>query len=255
MIEKIVNIKSVEDKKIDTYIVYPDKNGPFPIVILLMDAPGIRQELNDMASRLASCGYYVLLPNLYYRTTIKLDWNKPNLDFIKGHTPGQSRELMFSHMNTLSNKLILSDIQDLLRFCKTDKNTDNGPIGLVGYCMSGPFAVFAAAKLNTRVLAAASIHGVKLVTDKDDSPHLFGNEINGELYFGCAESDSYAPLDMIQNLDKHLSKSKLKSRYQIEIFPDTGHGFAFPNRNLYNRKHSETHWYRILNLFERNLKN
>ena len=253
MIEKHSNIISIDNKGIETFIVHPDRNGPFPIILLLMDAPGIRQELYDMASRLAACGYYVLLPNLYYRTTKPFDWNKPNLDFIKEHTPAESREIMFKHMDTLSNQLILRDIGDLLRYCDNDKNADNGPIGIVGYCMSGPFSVFAAAKLGERVLAAASIHGVKLVTESDDSPHLFANEIKGELYFGCAETDSYAPLEMIDNLDSYLSKSKAK--YEIEIFPGTGHGFAFPNRgSLYNRNHAETHWYRLFSLFKRNLK-
>ena len=253
MKEEILNIKSTENNDIDTYIVYPDKDGPFPIVLLLMDAPGIRQELYDMASRIASCGYYVLLPNLYYRTSKKFKWNKPNLDFIHGHTPEESRSLMFENMDTLSNSIVLQDIKDILLFCKEDKNANKGPVGIVGYCMSGPFAFYAAAKLNERVLAAASIHGVKLITSEEDSPHLFANDIKGEVYFGCAEKDSYAPIEMIKKLEDFMSKTKV--RHEIEVFPGTGHGFAFPNRGLlYSRKDAETHWYRILSLFNRNLK-
>lgn len=253
MKEEILNIKSTENNDIDTYIVYPDKDGPFPIVLLLMDAPGIRQELYDMASRIASCGYYVLLPNLYYRTSKKFKWNKPNLDFIHGHTPEESRSLMFENMDTLSNSIVLQDIKDILLFCKEDMNADKGPVGIVGYCMSGPFAFYAAAKLNERVLAAASIHGVKLITSEEDSPHLFANDIKGEVYFGCAEKDSYAPIEMIKKLEDFMSKTKV--RHEIEVFPGTGHGFAFPNRGLlYSRKDAETHWYRILSLFNRNLK-
>jgi carboxymethylenebutenolidase len=51
----------------ETFICHPERGGPFPAVFLLMDAPGIREELRDMARRLATIGYYVLLPNLYYR--------------------------------------------------------------------------------------------------------------------------------------------------------------------------------------------
>ena len=40
--------------------------GPWPAVVLYMDAFGIRPELADMAQRLASNGYVVALPNLYY---------------------------------------------------------------------------------------------------------------------------------------------------------------------------------------------
>ena len=51
----------------ETFICHPERGGPHPAVFLLMDAPGIREELRDMARRLGTVGYYVLLPNLYYR--------------------------------------------------------------------------------------------------------------------------------------------------------------------------------------------
>ena len=51
----------------ETFICHPERGGPHPTVMLLMDAPGIRDELRDMTRRLASAGYFVLLPNLYYR--------------------------------------------------------------------------------------------------------------------------------------------------------------------------------------------
>jgi len=51
----------------ETFICHPERGGPFPPVLLLMDAPGIREELRDMARRLGTVGYYVMLPNLYYR--------------------------------------------------------------------------------------------------------------------------------------------------------------------------------------------
>ena len=141
----------------------------------------------------------------------------------------------------------------MIEFCENQNCAKSSSVGLVGYCMSGPFVFYAAGKLPEKVAAAASIHGVKLLTDKEDSPHLFTNSIKGELYFGCAETDSYAPLEMIDALEKHLSETSVD--YKIEVFPETHHGFAFPNRGqLYNRIHAETHWFRILDLFSRKLK-
>ncbi len=66
MIENFIDIKT-EDGLCDTFVVRPDANGPFPAIIIYMDAPAIREELRDMARRLASMGYFVLLPNLFYR--------------------------------------------------------------------------------------------------------------------------------------------------------------------------------------------
>ena len=62
MIEKSTLINSW-DGEMETFIKYPDEEGPFPVIIFLMDAPGMRAELHDMASRLATSGYYVALPN------------------------------------------------------------------------------------------------------------------------------------------------------------------------------------------------
>ena len=66
MIEQTLDI-ATKDGAMETFICHPERGGPYPAVLLLMDAPGIREELRDMARRLATVGYYVLLPNLYYR--------------------------------------------------------------------------------------------------------------------------------------------------------------------------------------------
>jgi carboxymethylenebutenolidase len=66
MIEQTLDI-TTPDGAMETFICHPERGGPFSAVLLLMDAPGVREELRDMARRLATIGYYVLLPNLYYR--------------------------------------------------------------------------------------------------------------------------------------------------------------------------------------------
>ena len=70
MIEKQIRI-STGDGMMNTFICHPERNGPHPVLIFLMDAPGIREELRDMARRLGTVGYYVMLPNLYYRLNVE----------------------------------------------------------------------------------------------------------------------------------------------------------------------------------------
>ena len=66
MIEEILDIKTT-DGAMETFVCRPERGDPHPAVFKLMDAPGIREELYEMARRLATVGYCVLLPNLYYR--------------------------------------------------------------------------------------------------------------------------------------------------------------------------------------------
>ena len=49
------------------FIACPDTTGPFPAVIFYMDAPGTREELRNMARRIARHGYFCILPDMYYR--------------------------------------------------------------------------------------------------------------------------------------------------------------------------------------------
>ncbi len=228
------------DGVMNTFVTHPEEDGPFPVVLLLMDAPGRREELSDMARRLAAGGYYVMLPNLYYRRV---------RDFAL--TP-ELRSEMIAHMNSLTNAMVCEDARALLAHTGQDPEAGSGPAGCVGYCMSGPFAFALAAAIPQRIAAAASFHGVRLCTEALDSPHLTAREVRGELYFGCAETDEWAPAEMIEALDAHLASVGV--RYRIETYPGTVHGFVFPQRPAaYDQAGAERHWERLFSLFRRRL--
>lgn len=229
------------DGLMNTFVTHPEEGGPHPVVLFLMDAPGRREELSDMARRLGTAGYYVMLPNLYYRRA---------RDFAPA--PDQ-RAAMIAHMNSLSNAMVCADARALLAFAGSDPVAAEGPAGCVGYCMSGPFAFAIAADQPDRIAAAASFHGVRLCTEAVDSPHLDAQRVRGELYFGCAETDEWAPAEMLEALDSHLRE--VDARYRIEWYPGTVHGFVFPQRPAaYHKAAAERHWERLLALFRRNLQ-
>ena len=239
MIDREIDIQT-KDGVMNTFITHPEGDGPFPIIVFLMDAPGKREELHDMARRLGTVGYYVMLPNLYYRR-------------VREYRIAEStREEMFEHMNSLSNAMICEDVSVLLNFANDDAAARDGKIGCVGYCMSGPFAFAAAAKFSDRIAASASFHGVRLISDADDSPHLDADKIKGEMYFGCAETDEWAPKEMIDRLEEYLGTTGINSR--VEWYPGTEHGFVFPKREgKYHKASAERHWERLFDMFARQL--
>ena len=237
MIDLDIDIRT-KDGVMNTFITHPEENGPHPVVIFLMDAPGKREELHDMARRLGSAGYYVMLPNLYYRRLREFD------------VESSSREEMFEHMHSLSNAIVCEDVDALFHFAASDSAARDGKTGCVGYCMSGPFVFAAAAAFPDQIAASASFHGVRLFADAEDSPHLSAGKISGEMYFGCAETDEYAPQKMIDDLDRHLAGTGIN--YRIEIYPGTEHGFVFPLRQgKYHKASAERHWERLLALYGR----
>ena len=244
MQERQVDIPT-KDGKTTTFIVHPDRGGPFPVILFYMDAPAIREELRDMARRFATAGYYVVLPNMYYRAGVM------ELGPLPTDANDPRRKKMFDLMNSLTIPLVMDDTDAILRYIDDDKAASKGAMGTVGYCMSGQYATAAAVRYPDRVMAAASIYGTRLVTDAPDSPHLTAKKARAELYFGCAEHDTYAPLELIETLKKQLKADDVKA--EIEVYPGVHHGFAFPQRAVYDKPAAEQHWERLLSLYKRRL--
>jgi carboxymethylenebutenolidase len=239
MIERQIEIVT-QDGKMNTFICHPERHGPHPVILFFMDAPGIREGLRDMVRRLSCVGYYVMLPNLYYRSGIE------ELGSVVGEANIATRQKALSLMTTIRIPLVMQDTAALLAFATQDPAASTDSIGCVGYCMSGQYAINAAMQ-EPRVHAAASIYGVALVTDKADSPHLAPQETDARLYFACAETDQYAPREMIDVLRAELEKADADA--EVEIYPGTHHGFAFPERPVYNKAAAERHWERLFELF------
>ena len=241
MIEQHVDIPT-PDGAMNSFLVYPEEGGPFPVVLFYMDAPGKREELHDMARRIASVGYYVVLPNLYYRVTREFAMVRDEEGYKR----------MFEMLRGLSNAMVMRDTAAMLAFVDDQPRAKARSIGTVGYCMSGPFVFAAAAQFADRIHCSASIYGAGLMTDRPDSPHLTAKQIRGEMYFACAEIDKYAPKEQIDALEAQLKQSGI--RYRLEWYPGAEHGFAFPQRaGIYHKPSAERHWERLFALFRRNL--
>ena len=239
MIERQVDV-TTPDGEMTTFIFHPERNGPFPVVLYLMDAPSIRPALKDMASRLATAGYYVMLPYLFYR-------GGPYRQFGASDEGMHARQEL---METVTPTNIVGDAEALLAAAADDPAAGDGRVGVVGFCMSGGLAVSLARALPDRIGAAASIHGAWLVRDSPDSPHLGLDPVRAELYFAWVEDDPTAPLDTIPVMEQALDDAGVT--YTIDRITDAVHGFA-PAGERYDRRASELHWERVHSLLQRNL--
>jgi len=242
MIDQHVDLTTA-DGAMNTFITHPEEGGPHPVVLFLMDAPGKREELHDMARRIGTAGYYVILPNLYYRSTREFDLFSGN--------PQYTVDVMQAHRALLDWTTLATDVGTLLAHVDDDPAADGAHVGVVGYCMSGPYAYATAGLFADRIQAAASFYGVDL--SGDDSPGQFADRITGELYFACAELDPYAPPEMVAGVERDLAATSV--RHRIEWYPGTHHGFAFPSRQgAFDREACERHYERLFSLFDRNLR-
>ena len=210
MIDQQIEIPT-KDGHATTFITHPERGGPFPVIIFYMDAPAIREELRDMARRLGTSGYYVMLPNLYYRAGVM------ELGPLPADPDAPERKRMFELMNGINIPLVMADTSALLAYAEGQSAARTDIVGSVGYCMSGRYAINAATHFPGRVKAAASIYGVQLATDQPDSPHLAAQKTKAELYFACAETDIYAPQEIIDKVKQAMTGANA----EVEVYPGT----------------------------------
>jgi carboxymethylenebutenolidase len=118
--------------------------------------------------------------------------------------------------------------------------------------MSGCYIMTAAGRFPQRIAAAASLYGIGIVTDKEDSPHLLAGQIKAEMYFGFAEIDPAVPASVIPELKKALDKAGV--RYNCETLKGTHHGYCFAERKDYDAVAAEDTWTKLFALWDRTLK-
>lgn len=239
MIDEQVEITTPEGE-MTTFVYHPTHGGPHPVVLYLMDAPSIRGALKQMASRLATAGYYVMLPYLFYRGgPFREDW-------------GDDEEMhqRFELMGTITPTNIVSDAEALLAFADADPAARGGAIGAVGFCMSGGLTISLARAMPERVVAAASIHGAWLVRDTEDSPHLGLDSVNAEVHLAWCDNDATAPVEHLETFKAALEEAGVT--YTLDFMTEAVHGFA-PAGPRHNRQASELHWERVHSLLRRKL--
>lgn len=249
MLERQFDIATA-DGRMNCYLYAPEEGGPFPTVVLYMDSAGVREPLADLCRRLASAGYLVLMPNLYYRMVRHVDIN---VDRFDDPAYGATTELMWSLNKHLSNTMVMEDTRAILKFLDSEPRSKSERIGVLGYCMSGPFVYRAAGEFNDRIVAAIAMYGSPLISDTEDSAHLVTERIRGEIYFGFAEHDQYFnSQDVMRRLQASFANAEARVRF--EVYGGREHGFVLPGRRVYHKNSAERQWSRVHEIFERTLK-
>lgn len=218
----------------------------WPAVVYLMDGMGIRPTLLASAEKLGRLGFYVLVPDLYYRGGDYPPFDHSTLQ----DDPVEQRRIM-ELVRLVTNEAVMRDLEAIFGFLGQQPEVRGRRVGCVGYCMGGPLALYAAGTFPDRVTAAASIHGANLATDRPDSPHLLARKMKGELYVGVAEHDPYILPGETERIDAALREAG--ARYQLERYPGCRHGFALVGAHGFDVQADDQHRRRIVDLFRRNL--
>jgi carboxymethylenebutenolidase len=240
-------VVSTADGSCPCVLATPDDSGPWPAVILFMDAGGVRPALIEMAEQLSAMGYVTLLPEMYYR-------HGPYEPFRleTAFSDPQERSRLMSMAGTVSNTGVAADTSAFVEFLSTLPQVAGRKVGTTGYCLGGRMSVVAAASRPDRIAAAASFHGGRLATDDPDSPHLLVDRIAGRLYVAAAENDGSFTPEQADLLERALTDAGVD--HEIEVYPAL-HGFAVPDNPTFDAASAARHWAALDGLFQSALTN
>lgn len=244
------------DGPAEAYLARPDDTtdtgdgaGRRPGVLLFMDAIGLRPRLTEMADRIASWGYVVLVPHVFHREGSAaelspdgpLDGDEareafmgPAMERVGRYTPDQSGPDTATWLATLA---------------ETDGVTT--PVGVIGFCMGARLALRAACDHPDLVHACAGFHGAGLATDAADSPHLGLPRARAELLFGHADEDPSNPAEAVARLGEAMDEAGLTAR--SEVYPGARHGFTMADTAVYDEGATERAFAELRDLLDRTL--
>ena len=232
------------------FVFKPDRGpGPWPAAIVYMDAPAIRPALFDLAQRLADNGYYVLLPDMFYRDGPY----EPVTDVGALFADEEARKRIFAKMGKATSlEAARSDTGAFLEFLAAQPEVEGDQVGVTGYCMGARLALLAAGQFPDRIAAAGGFHGGGLATDDPGSPHHLAPKMRARVFVGGADQDQGFPPEQADRLREALAAAGVENR--VEIFEGARHGYVMTDLSVYDEGGAERHWRELLDLFYSALK-
>jgi carboxymethylenebutenolidase len=236
------------DGEARAFVFTPDESsGPWPGTIFYMDAPAIRPAMFDMAQRLADAGYYVLLPDMFWRAG-----PYEPIDMKAIRDDAHRREVFGKLTSSTDAERSMRDTGAFLEFLSKQPQVKGAKIGVTGYCMGGGMALRAAGTYPDRIAAAGAFHGGNLATDAENSPHLLAPKIKAKVLVAGADEDRGFDDAQKDRLDKALKDAGVDA--EVTIYRGAKHGYAPADMGAYDKDASERHWRELIALFDGVLK-
>jgi carboxymethylenebutenolidase len=237
------------DGEARAFVFTPNQGaGPWPAAIIFMDAPAIRPALFDMGERLAGAGYYVLLPDLFWRAG---PYDPP--DIAKARAGDPDAVAVFQKLRgSTSVEKQMTDAKACLDYLAKQPQAKADRVGVTGYCMGGGIALRAAGMFPDRIAAAASFHGGNMATETDASPHRLAPQIRAKVLVAGADEDSGFDDAQCARLDQALKDAGVDA--EVGIWRGLKHGWVPADMAVHDAAGAERHWQELIALFDETLK-
>ena len=221
------------------HLARPASGGPYPAIVVVMEAFGLNANIRKITDRLAAEGFVTISPNLYFR--------QPDNVVGYDNLPGAIKL-----MGSLNDDQIAADMAAAINYVKTLKEA-KPKFGTTGFCMGGRVAFLTAVR-NGDVYATAPFYGGGMTrpgqpggkAPVDDAANLKGPVL---AFFGG--KDAFIPVTEVDKFRDALRKAGKSP--EVVLYGDADHGFMCDERPSYHPEHAKEAWAKTVAFFKHNL--
>jgi len=206
-------------------------------VIVIQEAFGMTDHIQDVCQRLAAEGYRAVAPHLFHRS------GDPVIAY-------DDMQAVMPHLGALSAEGLEADIDATVAYLR-DAGFADKQIGIVGFCMGGSVVVLAAAR--HALGGAATFYGGGVTAGRFGMPPLI--ELAPQLktpWLGLfGDQDQSIPTDQVEALREAAKNAAVPT--EVVRYPEAQHGFHCDARDSHHEPSAKDAWRRSLEWFDAHL--
>ncbi len=229
----------VEKGDIPAYRAMPSEGGPFPVVLVVQEIFGVHEHIKDVCRRFAKLGYLAVAPELYSR-----QGDVSKMTDIK--------DIIGKVVSKVPDAQVMSDLDATVAWAKKSGKGDTAKLGITGFCWGGRIVWLYSAH-NKDLKAGVAWYG-RLVGDTDPlhpkNPIDLVTDLKAPVLGLYGAADTGIPTESVEKMRKALKDAKNPS--EIELYPETPHGFHADYRPSYRKEKAEDGWKRLQAWFKKN---
>jgi carboxymethylenebutenolidase len=206
-------------------------------IVVIQEAFGVNDHIEDVAARFAACGWLAVAPHLYHRS------GDPRFGY-------DDITVVRQHMGQLTADGVLADVDAALDHLAA-AGVGPGATGIVGFCMGGTVALAVAARRD--VGAAVTFYGGGVTQGRFGFRPLVeeAEDLRAPWLGLYGDRDTGIPVEEVERLREAAAASGQPT--EIVRYPEAGHGFHCDARSSYHEPSARDAWDRTLAWFDRHL--
>jgi len=226
------------DGKMEAYVAQPKSGGPHPGVVVIQEAFGVNDHIKKVTERIAAEGDVAIAPDIFHREAERL-------------IPYSDMKKAIATLQRVVDGKAMDDVGAAIAHLKSQSNVKSGSLGVTGFCMGGRLTYLAAAHHADDLKCAVPYYGGGIPMG-NPSPLARTGEIKCPMYLFFGAKDQLIPTEHVGQIDAELTAKKVS--YQLNIYPEAGHGFFCDDRGSYHEASAKDAWEKTKAFFAQHLK-